>query len=366
MSDEELQTLSSEELKLIDSFRKLHAHPKADSPEDLIQWMSQYTMGAIKKEDTGASMGSSFQPSLPTSLILTQPPRLPFFSGDGKGDVDFDQWKYEYECLSKSHDKSVLAESIRRSLRGKAARVAMHVDKNAPIETLVSKLDSVFGNVKIGHSLMAQFYTAKQRDDESVAEWSCRLEDILCQAVGAGKVAPEETQMMLRNTFWTGLRAELRDLSGHKFDQSDTFEDFLRIMRQVEEDLQQRKPRSDTKLKLSTHGKAAVYQENPEIKEIKGILKQMSSEFAALKKQCQPSKDTGNIPQPQMPLNYYPPATNIPVQNWNQQGPLQPNEPVCFCCGRPGHIKNGCRVKLPSSNSHRNLNFNRPMGRGRP
>nr|ATA66762.1 Gag [Haliotis discus hannai] len=121
--------------------------------------------------------------------------------------------------MSTRYSSKIVAEAVRRSLRGRAARVAMHVDKDAPLKTLISKLASVFGDVHTEHNIMSQFYTAKQGDEESVAEWSCRLEDILSQGVTLGKVQPGQTEDLLRTTLWTGLRSQLRDLTSHKFDQ---------------------------------------------------------------------------------------------------------------------------------------------------
>ena len=359
MYDPDVQELSEEEKRLISSFRQLHLQPKADTPEDLVSWMSHFTKGATKKEEEGAAMFPPLQPTLPSTLTLTQPPRLPSFSGDGKGDVDFDQWKHELECLANLHEKSVLSEAVRRSLRGKAARVAMHVDKTASLERLIEKLDSVFGEVKLGHTIMATFYTAKQNEGESVADWACRLEDILCKAVAAGKVDQHETEALLRNTFWTGLRPELRDLSGHKFDKNDIFEDFVRVMRQVEEELHQRKAGSLGK--LPTPGKAAVSPENSEIQDIRGILKQMSVELKSLK-QHQTITDSKPKYQPDARTQG---ITSVPQWHSTSLAAPQHNEPVCFRCGQPGHIKKGCRTRLYHHTS-RPLNGRPSMGRGKP
>ena len=47
------------------------------------------------------------------------------FSGDGK-DVEFDLWRYSVSCLQKDATLTSqgLGEIVRRSLRGRAARVA--------------------------------------------------------------------------------------------------------------------------------------------------------------------------------------------------------------------------------------------------
>ena len=38
--------------------------------------------------------------------------------------------------------------------------------------------------------------------------------------------------------FWTGLKKELKDVSGHKFDRISTFDELRVAIRQIERDLQ--------------------------------------------------------------------------------------------------------------------------------
>ena len=57
-------------------------------------------------------------------------PKLPQFSGElKKEDVEFVVWKYEVNCILKSgmYSEHSILESIRRSLRGKARSVLLHL-----------------------------------------------------------------------------------------------------------------------------------------------------------------------------------------------------------------------------------------------
>ena len=47
------------------------------------------------------------------------------------------------------------------------------------INSILKKLDGIYGLVEHTEDLMEKLYAAKQRDGESVASWSCRLEDLL-------------------------------------------------------------------------------------------------------------------------------------------------------------------------------------------
>ncbi|XP_046354217.2 uncharacterized protein LOC124133740 isoform X2 [Haliotis rufescens] len=291
--------------------------------------------------------------------------------------------------MSSRYSSKIIAKAVRRSLRGRAARVAMHVDKDAPLETLISKLTCVFGDVHTEHNIMSQFYTAKQGDEESVAEWSCRLEDILSQGVTLGKVQPGQTEDLLRTTLWAGLRSQLRDLTSHKFDQGGSFEDFLRYLRQLEVNLKERNPVSKKKPDATSR---ATFTQDSELKEIRGILKSMSTEIAALKKQNKDAKESdstqaktgaarynhgqgqswqsGRGQQWQMPPRQWirpqQPRENPQFGRGGQhrfQGPQTFSDIlVCYRCGQPDHIRRGCRTRIDNGL----LNFNRPMGRGGP
>ena len=376
---------------LLSSFRKLKLHPKADTPEDLLQWMSQVGKPKQEHDDTP----DRINPATLTSVTLAHSPQLPYFSGDRKGDADFDQWKHEYTWMVERYSTKVVSEAVRRSLRGKAARVAMHVDKNASLDTLIAKLDSVFGYVHTEQNIMAQFYTAKQGPDESVAEWSCRLEDIVVQAVALGKVQSEQTEEMLRNSLWAGLRSELKDLTSHRYEQGGSLDSFRKYLRQMEAELAQR---SSSKTKGRVASIVSTEHENSELQEIKVMLKSMSSEILALKKQ---SKDTG-LGQPdqsqhsqgqygqgqhgqgQYGQGQHGQGRGQPGQGspWTRpprrgsrpygrpygrgdNGPQTLDTPVCYRCGQPGHIKKGCRTRLEEDTSVP-LNYNRLMGRGGP
>lgn len=136
--------------------------------------------------------------------------KLPVFAGDvGKGETTFDLWRYDVQCLpdaGKSMD--LIGQSIRRSLKGTATRVAMTSGPSVSPEQLISKLRSLYGIVDDQETLLEHLYAAHQNPQESVTDWECRLEDLLNRADGA--INPAERNRRLHNQFWTGLRQELR------------------------------------------------------------------------------------------------------------------------------------------------------------
>ena len=83
---------SSEETQnIVEAFKVLGVKPKANSAENLIQWMKHYA--GPKK--TIPVKEEAITPELMTTHLLSNNVRLPFFSGDCKGDVAYDLWRYE-------------------------------------------------------------------------------------------------------------------------------------------------------------------------------------------------------------------------------------------------------------------------------
>ena len=72
-------------------------------------------------------------------------------------------------------------------MRGRAARVARTVGPDGSTSDLLVKLDSTFGIVDNKETVLAPFYSAKQGENEDVATWSCRLENLLMDAIDAGQ-----------------------------------------------------------------------------------------------------------------------------------------------------------------------------------
>ena len=56
------------------------------------------------------------------------------FCGDSKSDATYDVWRYEVECLlNESYKPETISHAIRRSLKGEASRVVMHLGPGASI-----------------------------------------------------------------------------------------------------------------------------------------------------------------------------------------------------------------------------------------
>lgn len=175
--------------------------------------------------------------------VYGQIPRISTFTGSTvKGDVSFEAWKFEVRCLmrDKVYHRDLLLQSVRRSLKGEAGRLAMHLGEDASIESILRKLEGVYGTVESGATLLQQFYNSKQEMDESIAAYGCRLEDILAKAIDRGAIARGQADEMLRSKLWTGLKDErVKNATRYKYDQIRDFDSLRAELRAAEQEMRE-------------------------------------------------------------------------------------------------------------------------------
>jgi hypothetical protein len=176
---------------------------------------------------------------------------------------------------------------------------------------------------------------------------------------------------------WTGLRPELKDVSGHKYDQCTTFAELMVSLRRIERDLAGRD--NDQKKKSATPVMAAIATENKEIQELKGMIRKLSVDVAELKKgkgTTTPDRNSApgsysatrprfpprppprygndrpqdNYPQPRVGGNYSSRQGRQPRYGWTTDHQGNPT-PICFLCGQSGHFRYQCSYP-PSRDSN--------------
>lgn len=220
--------------KLVKAFKDLGLNPKYDTPEELEKWLKEM---ADRKTDTKST------------TVHTNQPRLSFFYGENatKGEVDYEQWRYEVKSLllEETYKGDMIMQAIRRSVRGEASRILMRLGTGVDIETILEKFESVYGTVDTKEELLAKFYSAKQGDSEDITAWSCRLEDLLSRVVEQGMISHHDSEEMLRTKFWAGLRQDLKDISGFKFEMIKDFDKLRVELRKMERE--HKLPEKETK-----------------------------------------------------------------------------------------------------------------------
>ena len=167
-------------------------------------------------------------------------PKFSAFSGEDpkpKGEASYEEWRYEVKCTQKDdlHSDQTIAQAIRKSLRGQAKRVLLPLGATSKVDEILKRLEGVFGNLATGESVLQEFYTASQKQDESVAAWGLRLEEILEKAVDKGHVKSEEKNDMLKNKFWKALRSDrLKNATRTHFATITDFEKLRKAVRAEE------------------------------------------------------------------------------------------------------------------------------------
>ena len=144
-----------------------------------------------------------------------------------KNEASFEEWQYEVKCTQNEgiYPDHAIAQSIRRSLKGQAKKVLLPMGTTSSVQDILDRLESVFGNVAAGESVMQEFYTATQKQDETVTAWGLRLEEILQKAVSKGHVKQEEIDSMLKAKFWRCLRSDrLKNATRIHYETATSFE----------------------------------------------------------------------------------------------------------------------------------------------
>ena len=172
-------------------------------------------------------------------------PKFSPFSGEDpkpKNEASFEEWKYEVNCTRENGElsESMIAQLIRKSLRNPAKKILLPLGTSASVQTMMDKLEGVFGNVAKGHTILKEFYTATQLETESSRTWGLRLEDILQKAIDKGYVRNEDKNNMLKEQFWTALRSErLKNATRVKYEFTDDFETLRSAVRTEEQEMNQ-------------------------------------------------------------------------------------------------------------------------------
>lgn len=365
LSEEEFETVMA-------SLQKLGVDPDVRSGVELKQWMESHsTVPTQVKTEEVPYASFRHNPTEPLqsfkSLSVRQTPRVSSFSGDpaAKGEASFDIWQYEVERLlqDETHPREDVIQAIHRSLRGNAARVVMRLGPSASISRIFEKLKSIFKPSEAGETLLAQFYSARQGPSEDVTTWGCRLEDLLYDVKSQGFLKDMDGDQMLRNVFWMGLRQELKDISGHKFDTITDF-DRLRVeIRRIEYGREVRmkefktQPQKTSSAAPAKQAIATPTAENSEISELKGILFKLSAKMDNLEHRLPPAPP--RISGAMQGLDFAPEGE---VEHLPHR-PQRREERCCYNCGQPGHLQIGCLIRTDHRRGY--LNRRGPMSRGR-
>ena len=93
-------------------------------------------------------------------------PYLPTFSGDGG--IALEHYISAIEAVKPTHSSHLLAQAIRKSVTGTAAKVINILDYTTPLSELISELKKNFQKVTGIATAWQKFYSASQTSKESL------------------------------------------------------------------------------------------------------------------------------------------------------------------------------------------------------
>ena len=335
--------VTDHELKLIGAIRKLKVKPeKVETTEDLEHFMKEYDKdGSEKRQFARLSI---------------------FFGEDGKGEVTYQTWRYEIQCLMRdkgySEDQVLLA--IRRSAKGEAANILRRLGVAASVGDILRKFNSTFGDIDSPLAILKKFYAVEQGAKESLVTYGARVEELFAQAIEA-KAVDAGQEKLLKSVFYQGLRPELRQFGNLKFETIGDYDKFKIEMRKIEEDLE--KSTKKDKEKENSAKCNLVNQKSSDMDEVKGLLKEMNDKIKKLEeKQNQQQTEQQYTPQRgrgsyRGPRHYR--GSYNRGQSYRGRGQYKPSRPTgagtfrpanpsngrkfnCYTCGEEGHMARDC------------------------
>lgn len=332
--------VTEHELKLIGAMRHLKVKPETvETTEELEKFMKDY--------DHDSSEGRR------------QFPRLSIFFGEeGKGEVTYQTYKYEIECLlqEKKYPEDQILLAIRRSAKGQAADILRRLGTKAWVEDILRKFDSSFGQIDSRELIMKKFYAIEQKPKETLISYAARVEELFSQAVEAGALAPTQ-EKILKSVFYQGLSQPLKQFGNLKYETVADYDRFKVEMRKIESEL-------DTTTKKETESATkcqSVSQKPSEMQEVKDLLKKMNEKIESLEKQREqeqfiPQRGQGGYRGPrhyrgaynrgsfQRGRGQYRPSRPYGASQFRPTTPNNQNRDTfhCFNCGGENHIARNC------------------------
>ena len=162
-------------------------------------------------QSTQIQMMPDFGPKLSGSI-----PKLKLFSGVipvPKDEISYEQWRHEVVCSQSTFPNAMIAQGIRRALRGQAADMVRYLGPTAGVDEMLSKLDVIFGRVATLDTMMQKFYQMVQNKNEGIPMFATRIEGTFndIKQVYPGRFTEYEGEQHLKERLFHGMRKSIRD-----------------------------------------------------------------------------------------------------------------------------------------------------------
>lgn len=330
--------VTEHELRLIGAMRHLKIKPeKVETTEEMEKFIKDYDRETTERR---------------------QLPRISIFFGeDGKGEVTYQTWKYEIECLKqeKKYPEDQILMAIRRAAKGEAANILRRLGVKASIDEILKKFNCTFGDIDSPELVMKKFYAVEQKPSESLVNYAARIEELFSQAVQV-KALDAGQECILKSVFYQGLRQPLKQFGNLKYETIRDYDRFKIEMRKIESELESSTKKENEK--ESTTKCNTVTQRSSDMEEVKNLLKQMNEKINALEKQRDQQQNTahrgrGTYSGPrhfrgfynrgsfQRGRGQYKPTRPTGTSTFRPAAPEQ-KKFTCYSCGEEGHIARNC------------------------
>ena len=225
---------------------------KRDRIEQLRSKRDELKQSLLEKESTLSSLDDELnsvdmtkeEPKVKKAKAATQKATQPLIHKSSvpklSDEQNFAGWKLEIQGMVESgiYHTEVLKQAVRNAISGKMRTILTTLKSTATIEEILATLETNFGDIKSGESIMEEFYTAKQEKDEDISAWGVRLKTIIQKAVRKGQILESKTDDMLKTRFWRYMKnTELRNATRVYFDTAETFEDLKKKVRREEQEM---------------------------------------------------------------------------------------------------------------------------------
>ena len=220
---------SEKDEKLIKAFHDLELSPKIEGPSDLLHFLKTFGHLIDDHEITekSKSRGAYHYPKLSN-----------FYGDESKGDVSWETFKFEVKSLlvEKTFSDEQLLLGVRRAVKGNAGDVVRRLGTGVTIHEVLEKLESTFGNIETKESILRKFYSCQQKLNESIVQYSSRLEEIFAQAVELKALDRKDDEKM-KQVLYQGLLSELKHQAAYKNDIISDYDRFKIELRKMENEL---------------------------------------------------------------------------------------------------------------------------------
>ncbi|XP_053392016.1 trichohyalin-like [Mercenaria mercenaria] len=250
---EELELLRNRQIKSgEDKCTKLEEIEKEMVSKD--EELKKRELDLRRREELLTEIHQKLLPEYKKETVIQHKPDISSFSGEDpkpKNEVTLDEWKTEIKSLiaTNIYPDNLIAQAVRKSLKGQARKVLININPTATSEEIIEKIEDIFGDTSSKQTIFTEYYTASQREKESVADWGLRLEEILLKVSTKKQLSSEERNEMLKDKFWRSLyNKEIKNALRISFESTDTFEVLRKKARAEEHEIQMNREVTESKV----------------------------------------------------------------------------------------------------------------------